>query len=88
MCSTLLDFASGDPERQQSGQCSCVRCGPTGTALHSMHVFFTDGWFCLRPPSGDLLCPPPAVGYHIYVDVVSLLSLILLYLNYLPCTHI
>ena len=35
-----------------------------------------------------LLCSPPAVGYHFYVDVVILLSLILLYPDYLPCSYI
>ena len=35
-----------------------------------------------------LLCPPPAEAYHFYVDDVILLSLILLYPDYLPCSYI
>ena len=41
-----------------------------------------------RPVYLYLLCPPLAVGYHCYVDVVILLSLILLYPDYLPCSNI
>ena len=41
-----------------------------------------------RQVSLYLFCPPPAVGYHFYVDVVILLSLILLYPDYLPCSYI
>ena len=40
-----------------------------------------------RPVYLYLLCPPLAVGYYFYVDVVILLSLILLYPDYLPCSH-
>ena len=41
-----------------------------------------------RPVYLYLLCPPLAVGYYFYVDVVILLSLILLYPDYLLCTYI